>query len=249
MTTSSFPSFLRIAALLGTVTTIAGCAASGGPDAQVQAPPYAPAPYAAAPQQPYTPAPRAAVPQPYAPAPYAAVPAPAPVAPRPQPRQYAQPQPRQQPQQIAPQPRQQAQHHQPVPPRAPAPQADQQAAISGTAFPTGSGRGEVPPGSRLVVRVYDAAGGDVNVRVAEGAFPVESGLPARYEVPVSLRTLRALELPAVAARVESPQGGVVFRNEAAVLLKSGAPGDIPMTRQSKEAASAVTREWKGPKPQ
>lgn len=124
--------------------------------------------------------------------------------------------------------------------------SEQQVAIGGTAFPVDGSEGSVPPGSRLVVRVYDAAGGDVNVRVAEGAFRVSDGLPARYKVPVPARALRTMDLPAVAARVESPNGGIIYRNETAVLLKEGANGDIPMTRQRRIAASAVTREWTPP---
>jgi len=124
--------------------------------------------------------------------------------------------------------------------------SEQQVAIGGTAFPADGSQGSVPPGSRLVVRVYDAAGGDVNVRAAEGAFRVSDGLPARYKVPVPARAIQAMDLPAVAARVESPNGGVIYRNETAVLLKEGANGDIPMTLQRRVAASAVTREWTAP---
>ncbi len=134
----------------------------------------------------------------------------------------------------------------------PAPEADRPAtmmkvAIGGTAFPIDGTAGTVPPGSRLVVRVYDAAGGDVNVRVAEGAFEVVQGLPAQYKVPTPARALRVMDLPAVAARVEGPRGRVIYRNETAVLLKSGAAGDIPMTRQRAHSAStSVDSRWATP---
>jgi len=127
--------------------------------------------------------------------------------------------------------------------RAPQQPREQQIAVGGTAFPVDGTRGVVPQGSRLVVRVYDAAGGDVNVRAAEGAFRVSQGLPARYKVPVPAPALQTMELPAVAARVEGPGGRVIYRNETAVLLQDGEAGDIPMTRQRAQAASAVTREW------
>ncbi len=128
----------------------------------------------------------------------------------------------------------------------PQPEPERQVAIGGTAFPADGSRGRVPAGSRLVVRVYDAAGGDVNVRAAEGAFRVSQGLPVRYKVPVSARAMNGMELPAVAARVEGPRGRVIYRNETAVLLKSGAAGDIPMMLQGKQAASAMTQEWDAP---
>ena len=133
-------------------------------------------------------------------------------------------------------------------PRARAPQAQpRQVAVGGTAFPADGVAGAVPAGSRLVVRVYDAAGGDVNIRAAEGAFQAGNGLPLRYELPVSERDIATMELPAVAARLEGPRGGVLYRNETAVLLVQGKPGDIPMTRQRVTAASAVTREWTAPR--
>jgi len=120
-----------------------------------------------------------------------------------------------------------------------------QVAIGGTAFPVDGSQGRVPDGSRMVVRVYDAAGGDVNVRVAESAFSVSQGLPARYKVPVPAQAMNTMDMPAVAARVEGPRGRVIYRNETAVLLEDGAAGDIPMTLQ-RQAASAVTRVWTAP---
>ncbi len=128
----------------------------------------------------------------------------------------------------------------------PAPVAPQQVAVRGTAFPVDGMRGKVPAGSRLVVRIYDAAGGDVNVRAAEGAFKAEGGLPLRYEVPVAVKAIGSMDMPAVAARLEGPGGRVIYRNETAVLLVSGKPGDIPMKRQGRTAASAVTLEWTAP---
>lgn len=134
----------------------------------------------------------------------------------------------------------------PVTQAQPRPPVERQVAIGGTVFPVDGTAGNVPAGSRLVVRVYDAAGGDVNIRAAEGAFRVSEGLPVRYKVPVAARAMNGMELPAVAARVEGPHGGVIYRNETAVLLKSGAAGDIPMTRQGRQAASAVTKVWHAP---
>ena len=186
--------FSRHAFVIGLAMVAAGCASSDN-QPQVQVPPYAPAPYAAAP----SPAPN----QTFNPAPA--------------PKQVFKP--------------------------APAPKQPAIAAVAGTAFPSDGSLGRVPPGSRLVVRVYDAAGGDVNVRVAEGAFALGQGLPIQYKVPVAVADLHRLELPAVAARVETARGGVLYRNETAVLLKNGAPGDIPMTRQHRQAASAVTKAW------
>jgi len=226
----------RIAIALGLVGALSACATSAPRDYSPPPPNQAyqqPAPvqqqqaqrpvqrpsYAPPAQQAQRPAPPAVQQQPYTP-------------------------PVQQTQRPAPPPAQQVAQR---PAERPAPRrSEQQVAIGGTAFPTDGSQGRVPPGSRLVVRVYDAAGGDVNVRAAEGAFRVSDGLPVRYKVPVPARALEAMDLPAVAARVESPNGGVVYRNETAVLLKEGANGDIPMTLQRKVAASAVTREWTAP---
>ena len=137
-----------------------------------------------------------------------------------------------------------------APPKAaPAPRAPavRQVAVRGTAFPTDGMQGKVPAGSRLVVRIYDAAGGDVNIRAAEGAFRADQGLPLRYEVPVAAKAIGTMKMPAVAARLEGPGGRVFYRNETAVLLVAGKPGDIPMMRQGRQAATAVTIEWAVPK--
>jgi|GEM_PF-3716281 len=66
--------------------------------------------------------------------------------------------------------------------------------------------------------------------------------------PVSAPSaVEGMELPAVAARVEGPRGRVIYRNEVAVLLKSGAAGDIPMTLQRVQAASSGTaKTWDTP---
>ncbi len=132
---------------------------------------------------------------------------------------------------------------------APAPRAPtiQQVAVRGTAFPVDGMRAKIPAGSRLVVRIYDAAGGDVNIRAAEGAFEAGQGLPLRYEVPVAAKAISTMKMPAVAARLEGPRGRVFYRNETAVLLVSGKPGDIPMMRQGQKSASAMTIEWDAPK--
>lgn len=124
---------------------------------------------------------------------------------------------------------------------------DAKIAVAGTAFPVDGTAGRVPPGSRLVVRVYDAAKGDVNIRVAEGAFDIVQGLPARYNVPAPARDVQVMRLPAVAARVEGPRGRVIYRNETAVLLQPGRAGDIPMTLQRVQAASSsVSPDWTTP---
>ncbi len=203
----------RVFLAIGLAGALSACASSG-PQRQVYAPP--PPPQSAQP-----PAARPYAVQPPAARPYAAQPPAArPPAARPPVAQV----------QAPPQP-------------APQQQTERQVAIGGTAFPVDGSEGRVPSGSRLVVRVYDAAGGDVNVRAAEGAFRVSEGLPVRYKVPVAARAMNEMELPAVAARVEGPRGGVIYRNETAVLLKSGAAGDIPMTLQRKQAASSVTTAW------
>lgn len=210
------PRALRALLTLGLAGAVSACASSG-PERQVYAPP--PPPPAA---RPYSAQPPYAAQQPYAgQQPYAAQP---PAARRPDAR----------PPVVVVPPVAQAQ------PKAP---EARQVAIGGTAFPVDGSEGRVPPGSRLVVRVYDAAGGDVNIRAAEGAFRVSEGLPVRYKVPVAAQAMNEMELPAVAARVEGPRGGVIYRNETAVLLKSGAAGDIPMTLQRKQAASSVTTVW------
>jgi len=220
----------RVAIALGLAGALSACATSAPRD-------YSPPPPNQAYQQPVAPPVQQQAQRPVQRPSYAP---PAQQAQRPAPE----PAPVQQVQRPAPPPVQQVAQR-PAPQPAPR-QSEQQVAIGGTAFPTDGSQGRVPPGSRLMVRVYDAAGGDVNVRAAEGAFRVTGGLPVRYKVPVPARALEAMDLPAVAARVESPNGGVVYRNETAVLLKEGANGDIPMTRQRKVAASAVTREWTAP---
>jgi len=234
MTRSIFSA--RSVAAFGLAGALSACASSAPPPQQVYAPPQqqqqsAPPPpqqqtYARPPQQTYAPPPQQA----YAPPPPVAQ-APAPVPPR---------APVQQPQYST-------QYQQSAPPPPAQRPSERQVAIGGTAFPVDGSVGSVPVGSRLVVRVYDAAGGDVNVRVAEGAFRIAEGLPVRYKVPVPQVAMQTMDMPAVAARVEGPRGRVVYRNETAVLLKNGAPGDIPMTLQGRQAASAMTIQWEAPK--
>ncbi len=140
------------------------------------------------------------------------------------------------------------QSYQPAPPQqayqSPAAQAPHSAVVAGAAFPADGSGGKVPQGSKLTVRVYDAAGGDVNKRVAEKAFDASRGLPVPYEVPVAAQALGQMQMPAVAARVTGPGGRVIYRNEIAVLLRDGtSKDDIPMIRQTPQSASALTL-WK-----
>ena len=229
---------LRTVSTVAVALALSACAASAPPP-PVSAPSAPPVVQAPAPQRAPAPAPVAQAP---APAPVVVqqitVPQPAPAAPAPMPAptpvvQQAPPPATVAPSQVA---------------AAPAPRiADQQVVVGGTAFPVDGTPGRVPPGSRLVVRVYDASLGDVNIRVAEGAFDVARGLPARYRVPTPAQSVEGMELPAVAARVEGPRGRVIYRNEVAVLLKSGAAGDIPMTLQRVQAASSGTaKTWDTP---
>ncbi len=126
----------------------------------------------------------------------------------------------------------------PAVPRAADPRA---AVVGGIVFPADGTRGQVPQGSKLTVRVYDAAGGDVNRRVAEEKFDASRGLPVQYQVPVAAKALGGMRMPAVAARVTGPGGRVIYRNEVAVLLRKGeAQDDIPMIRQKPQSASALT---------
>lgn len=103
--------------------------------------------------------------------------------------------------------------------------------VAGEARAVDGTRGRYPQGSRMVVRVYDA-GITVNRPLVERTFPQGSGaLPWRYEVRVPEQAFRQLQRPAVAARIEAPDGVVIYKNADAVLMRAGAPDDIPMVRQ------------------
>ena len=103
--------------------------------------------------------------------------------------------------------------------------------VAGQARAADGTLGRYPQGSRMVVRVYDA-GVTVNRPLVERTFTRGTGsLPWAYEVRVPDAAFRSLQRPAVAARVEAPDGVVIYKNVDAVLMRAGAADDIPMVRQ------------------
>ena len=117
-----------------------------------------------------------------------------------------------------------------VPPGAYGPQ---DAVLRGAAYAV-SGPGGMPPGARMVVRVYDASTGGINDPVAEQVFTRPNGgaLPWPYELRLPLERLNALRQAAVAARVEGPDGQPIYVNRQAVFLREGGSDDIPMVPAS-----------------
>ena len=105
----------------------------------------------------------------------------------------------------------------------------QDAVLRGAAYLQAGGSTQVQPGSRMTVRVYDAERADVNRPIAERVFTSNGqGLPWAYELRVPLESMRTLTKPAVAARIESPDGRLLYLNDRAVTLSEGGADDIPM---------------------
>lgn len=92
-----------------------------------------------------------------------------------------------------------------------------------------SGDGRFPPSSRMTVRVYDAAVGNVNDWAAEQSYTRSGVLPWPYEMRFRSEALNGIARPALAARIEGPDGRLVYRTENAVPLVEGGSEDIPMT--------------------
>jgi len=117
----------------------------------------------------------------------------------------------------------------PQPQYAAPPQAGaQDIVLRGAAYAV-SGSGAFPPESRMTVRVYDAAVGDVNDWAAEQSYTRSGALPWPYEMRFRTEALNGIARPALAARIEGPDGRLVYQSEKAVPLIEGGSEDIPMT--------------------
>lgn len=105
----------------------------------------------------------------------------------------------------------------------------QDAVLRGVAYLAAGGNAQVPSGSRMTVRVYDAQTADVNRPIAQRDYTSNGqGLPWSYELRVPLEAMQTLNRPAVAARIEAPDGRVLYLNDRAVNLSQGSADDIPM---------------------
>jgi len=113
-----------------------------------------------------------------------------------------------------------------LPPSQPIPSA-QDIVLRGVAF-AASGDGRYPPNSRLTVRVYDAAAGNANDWAAEQNYTRSGGLPWPYEMRFRAAALNGIASPALTARIEGPDGRLVYQSERAVPLVAGGSEDIPM---------------------
>lgn len=116
----------------------------------------------------------------------------------------------------------------PVQPRAATPQAGAQDIVLRGAAYAASGDGRFPPQSRMTVRVYDAAVGDVNEWIAEQSFTRSGVLPWPYTMRFRTEALKGVARPALAARIEGPDGRLVYQSQQAVPLVEGGSEDIPM---------------------
>jgi uncharacterized lipoprotein YbaY len=124
-----------------------------------------------------------------------------------------------------------------APPQAGPRAGAQDIVLRGAAF-AASGTGAFPPSSRMTVRVYDAAVGDVNDWVAEQSYTRSGALPWPYEMRFRTEALNGVVRPALAARIEGPDGRLYYRSERAVPLVEGGSEDIPMSAVS--AGGAVS---------
>ncbi len=100
--------------------------------------------------------------------------------------------------------------------------------LRGAAFAV-SGDGRYPQNSRLTVRVYDAAVGNVNEWVAEQSYTRSGGLPWPYEMRFRTEALKGVTNPALAARIEGPDGRLVYETPRAIPLVEGGSEDIPLS--------------------
>jgi len=116
--------------------------------------------------------------------------------------------------------------------------------VRGVAFAT-SGDGRYPQNSRLTVRVYDAAGGNANAWIAEQNFTRSGGLPWPYELRIGAAKLSGITSPALAARIEGPDGRLVYQSQGNVPLVAGVSEDIPMVRVTGGGVAAISEQVPG----
>lgn len=110
---------------------------------------------------------------------------------------------------------------------APAPTNGSDIVLRGAAYAE-SGDGRFPPNSRMTVRVYDAAVGDVNDWAAEQSYSRSGALPWPYEMRFRTEALNGIARPVLAARIEGPDGRLVYQSDRAVPLVEGGSEDIPL---------------------
>ena len=118
------------------------------------------------------------------------------------------------------------------------PASAQDIRLAGVAFAS-SGDGRFPPNSRMTIRVYDAAVGEVNDWAAEQSYTRSGGLPWPYEMRFRSEALNGLARPAIAARIEGPDGRLMYQSNQAVPLVRGGSEDIPMSPVGAGGYSAV----------
>ncbi len=120
----------------------------------------------------------------------------------------------------------------------------QEVVLRGTAFAV-SGDGRYPQNSRLTVRVYDAAVGNVNDWVAEQSYTRSGGLPWPYEMRFRNEALNGITSPALAARIEGPDGRLVYETSRAIPLVDGGSEDIPLSPIAGGGIAALPEQGSG----
>lgn len=99
--------------------------------------------------------------------------------------------------------------------------------LRGVAY-ANSGDGRFPPNSTLTVRVFDAAGGDVNDPDVEQSYTRSGVLPWPYTMGFRTEAIAGLRQPTLAAQIEGPDGQLIYRSSQAVPLVPGGSEDIPL---------------------
>lgn len=110
--------------------------------------------------------------------------------------------------------------------------------LRGVAY-AASGDGRFPPNSKMTVRVFDAAGGDVNNPDVEQSFTRSGVLPWPYTMNFRTEAIAGLRQPTLAAQIEGPDGQLIYRSAQAVPLVPGGSEDIPMAAASGSASAGA----------
>ena len=126
------------------------------------------------------------------------------------------------------------------PPLSTAPQnaVAQDIVLRGVAFAQ-SGAGRFPPNSTLTVRVFDTVGGNVGNPITEQSYTSSGVLPWPYAMNFRREALAGVRQASLAAKIEGPDGQVVYQSANPVPLIPGRSEDIPMVAVGAAATSAA----------
>ncbi len=126
-------------------------------------------------------------------------------------------------------------------PQSTAPAPGQDIVLRGVAFAK-TGDGGFPPDSRLTIRVFDAQTVNQGNGLAERIYTRSGVLPWPYELRLRSADLRNLFRPALSARLEGPDGRLIYKSDTAVPFSPEHDADIPLSLVIGDGVAALPGE-------